>query len=218
MRRTAAEAAETRRRILDAATLALADRGWDGATFEHIAGRIGMARGAVHHHFRGGKSELLATVLTEQWSRYGVIVLAPLRDRTESPVDRLEAFLTGYLGLLVDDPLFRALATVTTLVAPMARSTGDPGLEEHRESLDGWRSALRPVLAELHDGPADAAIDAAVFAIINLAVGANATAAIEPDRLPRTPAERHAVAAVVLSGVTARRHTPVDADLSRSPR
>src|SRR4051794_22654941 len=55
----------TKRKILDAATSAFADRGPDGTTIERIAKAAGVNKERVYNYF-GGKSELFARVLREQ--------------------------------------------------------------------------------------------------------------------------------------------------------
>lgn len=51
VRRTAQQAAETRRELVDAAADVFADCGFAGASLEQIAGRAGVTRGALYHHF-----------------------------------------------------------------------------------------------------------------------------------------------------------------------
>jgi AcrR family transcriptional regulator len=63
-RRTAADAAVTRRTILDAGRVTFADDGYQAATLDGIAQRAGVTRGAVHHHF-GDKRELFVEVFEE---------------------------------------------------------------------------------------------------------------------------------------------------------
>ena len=63
-RRTAADAAVTRRTILDAARATFAEDGYQAATLDGIALRAGVTRGAVHHHF-GDKHELFVEVFEE---------------------------------------------------------------------------------------------------------------------------------------------------------
>ena len=70
MRRTAEDAARTRVALLEAALMAFEEKGWRGATFEHIAERAGVTRGALHHHFRD-KRALLVEALEWGWSDYG---------------------------------------------------------------------------------------------------------------------------------------------------
>lgn len=200
MRRTAAAAAETRRALINEAVLEFADHGFEGTSFERVAARVGLTRGAVHHHFPGGKNELLEAVLTEQWAVYGDRVLAPLQEPGQPGAARLRAFLTGYLDLIVADPMFQALATVTTLVAPR---TGPVGLDGHRQSLDGWRSVLRSVLAEPGVLVSHIPVDAGVTAVVSFLLGINTTAAIEPEQLPATPRHRRAITDAVLGGMLA---------------
>jgi AcrR family transcriptional regulator len=63
-RRTAADAAVTRRTILDAGRVTFAEDGYQAATLDGIAQRAGVTRGAVHHHF-GDKRELFVAVFEE---------------------------------------------------------------------------------------------------------------------------------------------------------
>ena len=70
MRRTAEDAARTRVALLEAALMSFEEKGWRGATFEHIAERAGVTRGALHHHFRD-KRALLVEALEWGWSDYG---------------------------------------------------------------------------------------------------------------------------------------------------
>ena len=199
MKKTAAEAAQTRERVLDAALLEFAERGWEKATFERIGVRAGSTRGAVHHHFPGGKEQLLHAVLAEQWRRYGEPVLAPLH-RPGPGGERLTRFLRGYLDLLADDEGFRALATVTTLVAPRAE-TRQEDLREHGSALDAWRATVRDVVIASGVLPADVSPDTAVFVVLNFLVGLTTMVALEPDRLPATPTARQAVVTATLAGL-----------------
>jgi len=63
-RRTAADAAATRRTILDAARATFADGGYQAATLDGIGVQAGVTRGAVHHHF-GDKRELFVEVFEQ---------------------------------------------------------------------------------------------------------------------------------------------------------
>ncbi len=61
-RRTKEDAARTRRRILKAALDVFSKKGYDKTTFENIAERIGLTKGAVYWHF-GSKPELLRQLI-----------------------------------------------------------------------------------------------------------------------------------------------------------
>lgn len=199
MRRTTAEAAETRRQVLDAALFAFAEKGRDGATFDGIAQRVGLTRGAVHHHFRD-KDDLLRTVVREHWAARGDVALAPLRATTRSASERLTSFVATYVHLLATDEGFRALATVTTLVAPREDSKTAAFPDDHRRSLDLWRNELRPVLGEPGALRAGVSVETAVFVIVNFMVGTTVAVAKEPGEFPATAA---CIAAAVLAGILA---------------
>lgn len=199
MRRTAAEAAQTRAQVLDAALSEFAQRGWEKATFERIAGRAELTRGAVHHHFPQGKEQLLRELLVEQWGRFEQPVLKPLHQPNPGAGGLLR-FLSGYLELLADDEAFRALVTVTTMVAPQA-TTRQHGMHDHRQALDTWRATLWEVFTASGLLRPGVTADTAVFVVINFLLGLTTTAAIEPDQLPATAAERQAAAEAMLAGL-----------------
>lgn len=64
-RKTAIEAARTRRRILEAASEMFAREGVASTTLEQIAQQAGVTRGAIYWHFKG-KQDLLQTLFDEQ--------------------------------------------------------------------------------------------------------------------------------------------------------
>lgn len=64
-RKTAAETAKTRQRILDAAAEIFATQGFPDTTLDQVARKAGMTRGAIYWHFKD-KQDLLRSVLTEQ--------------------------------------------------------------------------------------------------------------------------------------------------------
>lgn len=63
-RRTQAERrATSRAKILDAALVCLAERGYAGTTFPEVLGRAGLSNGAMWRHFRSKADLLVAAVL-----------------------------------------------------------------------------------------------------------------------------------------------------------
>jgi AcrR family transcriptional regulator len=64
VRRTADEAAATRRRILEAARRLFTETGFVDTPLDAIASAAGVTRGALYHHFRD-KREIHATLFTE---------------------------------------------------------------------------------------------------------------------------------------------------------
>ena len=61
--------AETRERILAAATEVFARAGFHGARVADIAEHAGIAYGLVYHYFRN-KDDILAALFSERWSQY----------------------------------------------------------------------------------------------------------------------------------------------------
>ncbi|MFJ9770281.1 TetR/AcrR family transcriptional regulator [Kitasatospora sp. NPDC101157] len=83
-------AGETRERMIEATVAALQRRGVAGMSFTDILSSSGAARGAIYHHFPGGKAQLVA----EAAERNGCEV----RDRltalpSDSPAKVVQAFL-----------------------------------------------------------------------------------------------------------------------------
>jgi AcrR family transcriptional regulator len=62
-RTKAAQREATTAALIDAARALFAERGYAGVGTEEIVQRAGVTRGALYHHFRGGKEELFRTVL-----------------------------------------------------------------------------------------------------------------------------------------------------------
>ena len=61
--------AQTRERIIAAATEVFARSGFHGAKVADIAERAGIAYGLVYHYFRN-KDDILAAIFTERWGEY----------------------------------------------------------------------------------------------------------------------------------------------------
>lgn len=176
MRRTAEEAARTRVALLRAALMSFEEKGWRGATFEYVAERAGVTRGALNHHFRS-KDALLAEALDWGWAEYGTRLFdtdAPAPDAA----GWLRTLLTDFVTLLRSDELFRALASTTVLVAP--QSDGDT--TNKHTALDSWRDQIAAVI-----GTGDSALSGATVAglVLVLLQGLTMTVVTRPDDLPQ---------------------------------
>lgn len=102
-RRTAAEAAQTREALLDAALLVFAERGFAAAQLEDIAQRAAVTRGALYHHF-SGKAALYQATLDERWDT----VLGPAVDQlTPPPPPVAPSPAAPFLPSPADDVLWR---------------------------------------------------------------------------------------------------------------
>ncbi|MFF2149399.1 TetR/AcrR family transcriptional regulator [Kitasatospora sp. NPDC058190] len=84
-------ARETRERMIEATVTALQHRGVAGMSFTDILASSGAARGAIYHHFPGGKAQLVA----EAAERNGCEVRARLAALPvdDGPPEVVEAFL-----------------------------------------------------------------------------------------------------------------------------
>jgi AcrR family transcriptional regulator len=90
VRRSAADAEQTRRAILGAARTGFAEHGFAAASTTTIARAAGVTRGAVYHHF-AGKSDLFRAVFVEIEHELNDSVVAAARAETDS----LAAFIAG---------------------------------------------------------------------------------------------------------------------------
>lgn len=171
-----------------AALRAFEEKGWRGATFEHVAERAGVTRGALHHHFRS-KSVLLSDALEWGWAEYGTRLFAldaPVADAEAW----LQALLTDFVTLLRSDELFRALASTTVLVAP--QSDGDT--TSKHTALDGWRDQIAAVLDRETASLPRGTVAGLVLVLLQ---GLTVTAVTRPNDLPQPENQDAAVRALV---------------------
>ena len=224
MRRTAEDAARTRVALLEAALMSFEEKGWRGATFEHIAERAGVTRGALHHHFRD-KRALLVEALEWGWSDYGRRLFegsdvaaadvaaadvaaagdadSPAADAAaaavgaagERPHLTVEGLLARFVRMITRDPAFRALASTTVLVAPQAFDRS-----EKDDALDDWRERIEGIVVASGGGAARLAPRDAAGLVLVLLQGFTVAAVTRPDDLPQ-PDELDAAMAALARGL-----------------
>jgi AcrR family transcriptional regulator len=110
-RSSAADAAETARRILDVATAHFAEHGYAAASVDEIAQAAGVTRGAVYHHY-SSKPLLFAAVAAAQQEVVAGAIVSATADSTPGAALRdgshafLDAITRGAASrvLLVDGP------------------------------------------------------------------------------------------------------------------
>jgi len=143
-RRTAAEAAATRRDLVEAALDVFGGCGYAGATLEQIAGRAGVTRGAVYHHF-ADKADVYDAVLRQEADR----VIGPLMtDLAGSgpPLQRLHAFVVAYCTALGREPRFRRAIGLLLFGAP-----GAPASDHTRRGYEVWTASFEAVLEDARE-------------------------------------------------------------------
>lgn len=162
-------------------------KGWRGATFEHIAERAGVTRGALNHHFQS-KTELLSAALEWGWSTYGDRLFTDDLPENPTPQDSaqwLTALLSGYVTLLQKDDQFRALASTTVLVAPQATDPGDA----KTQSLDAWKGRIADAViqraSQAPRPPRASSTETIAGMVLTLLQGLTVTAVTRPHDLPQ---------------------------------
>lgn len=186
------------------------EKGWRGATFEHIAERAGVTRGALHHHFRD-KRALLVEALEWGWSDYGRRLFEGPDDAAagdaDSPDDAaavaagerphltVEELLARFVRMITRDPAFRALASTTVLVAPQAFDRS-----EKDDALDDWRERIEGIVVASGGGAARLAPRDVAGLVLVLLQGFTLAAVTRPDDLPQ-PDELDAAMAALVKGL-----------------
>ncbi|HMJ79312.1 MAG TPA: TetR family transcriptional regulator [Iamia sp.] len=111
-RRTAEDAARTRRDLLDAATRLFVDEGFGTVTVDAIATAAGVTRGALYHHFPDGKPGLFDEIYRDELVRFDAEMTAAGIRAAEETGDLWEALWAGtdrYLELCTG-PVFARIA------------------------------------------------------------------------------------------------------------
>ena len=183
-------AADTRDRMIEATVTALQQHGVAGMSFTEVLRDSGAARGAIYHHFPGGKLQLVAQA-AELNGRQVREHLARLP--TQSPAAVVDAFLT------LIRPVVRASAegggcavAAVTVDTGLEAGAKDPGLRRIADSaFSGWTGQLaeRLTAAGLEPEPARDLAATLVILLEGAHVLCRASGDLEPfDRAARTAA------------------------------
>jgi TetR/AcrR family acrAB operon transcriptional repressor len=98
-RRTKAEAERTRQRILKAALDSFVEKGYERTTFEDVARRIRLTKGAVYWHFKS-KPALLSALVAHMLERH-VAKLAEVAPPVEESLESLKAHFVARARFVV---------------------------------------------------------------------------------------------------------------------
>jgi TetR/AcrR family acrAB operon transcriptional repressor len=144
MRRTKAEAAKTRRRIMAAALRVFGRRGIARTTIEDVAQVAGVTRGAVYWHFAGKQALLRAIRDSVSLPLLDQSDLALLRDGGGEPLEGIERFLLAFVRSIdTDAPTRHALEVMSfkcEYVGDLAPERGAMVRNTHR-LLRGFENA-----------------------------------------------------------------------------
>lgn len=111
-RRTAADAAETRRVLVDVGGRLFAAQGYAAVSAEQLVAEAGVTRGALYHHFPEGKPGVFEAVYRSVLARIDAEVSAAGQQAAEETGQLWPAFWAGtdrYLSLCLD-PLVARIA------------------------------------------------------------------------------------------------------------
>ena len=135
----------TRRRILEAAFAEFYTHGFQGGSLNHIVEQAGTTKGALFHHFEGGKQELgyavldelIGPLLQERW-------LGPVANSTD-PLADIEAAFRRYVSQDISSGAWLHGCPLNNLAQEM--SPLDQGFFERINRLyDTWRARYAAAL------------------------------------------------------------------------
>ena len=104
--------AETRRRILEVAAEAFADRGYAGTSLNDVLKASGVTKGGFYFHFPSKEALALATLRQKQEQWAGVVMAAVLR--APHAIEQLDAMVEALCDLHEQDPSCRVISRLCT--------------------------------------------------------------------------------------------------------
>jgi len=134
MTKRKAPPSDTRTRILQEAVSLFANAGYNGVSMRDIARGVGTSAAALYHHFPDKETlyqEALSYAVAEKTSKLLTPLSTPL-----PPEVRLKGYIKALVNLFGQDPDFRRLL--------------------HREMLDGDKSRLKLLAADIFAKPVNA--------------------------------------------------------------
>ena len=118
-----------RAQVLEIAVALFNEQGYDATSVSDLAGRLGLTKSALYHHF-DSKEQLLALALDEALNGLEGVLDDPSA-RTGSPAERLDAVLRGAVRVLVE-----RLPYVTLLLRVRGNSDIERAALERRRAFD----------------------------------------------------------------------------------
>lgn len=144
---------DTRRQIIDAAVLLIADQGYSATSVEEIAAAAGVAKGSVYYNF-GSKDEMFTAILTEGVGRLNVALRSASAGLEGAPA--LEALVTELLTQVHANPNFAKL--ITTEVFRTGRHWQQSISLVRDDSMGAFADVVRRTRPDLDSGLVGATI------------------------------------------------------------
>jgi len=136
--------------ILATLTDVFRTHGYEGASLKIIANATGLARASLYHRFPDGKAEMAEAVMSRAQRWLEDQALAPLRDRSLSPGDRIRA-MTEKL-----DAFYESGGKSCLLDALSLGESGSPLRRQARAAMELWTRSLADSLIAAGFGGAEA--------------------------------------------------------------
>jgi len=162
--------------ILATLTDVFRTHGYEGASLKIISNETGLARASLYHRFPGGKAEMAEAVMSRAQRWLDDQALAPLRDPSLSPAERIRA-MTGKL-----DAFYESGEKSCLLDALSLGEAGSPLRRQARTALELWTRSLADTVVAAGFGRAEAARRAEEAVI--LVQGALVVARVREDPAP----------------------------------
>ncbi len=140
--------ADTRDRIVETARKLFWERGYHASGVAEILDRAGVNSGSLYYFFRS-KEDLLAAVLDKYKELLEPVVLRPVFERIDDPIDRIFGVLDGYRQLLIQTR-YRHGCPIGNLALEVAHEQPNARIRI-AENFTGWRRAIEQCLADAGD-------------------------------------------------------------------
>lgn len=135
----AAGASPTRERLLETARELFHAQGFTPTGLAQILSQAGVGSGSLYHFFRS-KEDLLLAILERYKDMLWPVLLEPIVERVEDPVERVFALLDRYRGLLVESG-YRYGCPIGNLALELDEFHPD-AVSRVEENFSGWRDAV----------------------------------------------------------------------------
>ena len=147
--------ADSRTRLLDAATQVIRAKGYTATTVDDICHAAGVTKGSFFHHFKGKEESVLAAV--QRWNDVtgALFGSAPYR-RIADPRERVLAYLDLRTSLLQGDAadytcLLGTLVQEAHATLPAIRAACEQGIALHAATVAGDLAAAKALYAPAAD-------------------------------------------------------------------